>query len=96
MKNEDKITLSEWNELTSEEKEILRTWAVKHGFELDLVPNSSGTFDPTCDYAALLTHDQMIEYLQECNQKIPDSNNTEGDYEVLWKSIIILLKQKNN
>lgn len=92
MKNKDKISLSEWNELTDEEKETLRTWALKHGYELDLVPNNSGTFDPTCDYATLVTTKQMLNYLRKHNLKVPSSFhkkvNQNERYKVLWRIIV--------
>jgi hypothetical protein len=57
MKN--KITLSQWNELTVDGKEKLRLWAVNHKSELDLVPKDSDDFSLSCDYAALLTTEQL-------------------------------------
>jgi hypothetical protein len=91
MKNENKITLSEWDELTVKEKEQLRKWALQQGYELDLVPGSSGTFDPVCDYAALLTNEQMVMFLQQHNQKV----NTKGqdNCKLLWKQIIQQLRE---
>lgn len=91
MKKEDKITLSEWDELTGKGKEVLQTWAMERGYELDLIPSSSGTFDPACDYAALLTYDQMIEYMQEHNQDVPSASSTEKNCRLLWKRITRLL-----
>ena len=97
MKREEKITLSEWNELTDEEKEQLRNWALKHSYELDLVPNNSGTFDPTCDYAALLTYEQILIFLQEnIQEKIMHQKKTEitqEDCSLLWKHLVKKLRQ---
>lgn len=64
MKNSDQISLGQWNELTENEKEILRKWAVQKGYELDLVPGSSGTFDPVCEYAVLFNKAQMMAFLK--------------------------------
>lgn len=90
MKKEDKITLSEWNELTKEQKEELRNWAVKHGYELDTVPGNSGTFDPICDYAALLTYNQIIVFLQE--HKVLTKSKRQDNSKQLWEQLIKQLK----
>ncbi|MDE2026734.1 MAG: hypothetical protein KGJ07_09685 [Patescibacteria group bacterium] len=83
MKNSNQISLEQWNELTENKKEILRKWAVQRGYELDLIPGSTGTFDPACEYAALLSQVQMIEFLK--SRKISLSDN-EGKNR-LWKKV---------
>lgn len=64
MGNNDAMTVSAWSELSEVDKEILRNWAVKQGYELELVPGKPGTFDPVCEYAALLTSEQMAEFIK--------------------------------
>lgn len=91
MKN--KITLSEWDELKAEEKEQLRKWALQQGYELDLVPGSSGTFDPVCDYAALLTDEQMVIFLQQHNKKVVAKSEKQYNCKLLWEQIIQQLKK---
>jgi hypothetical protein len=86
-KNEPKITLSQWHELSFEAKEKLKEWAIRHGFELDLTPGSSGSFDPSCEYAALLNTKQMGAFLHEHNKKVVEK----ADSNALWKSIVLLL-----
>ena len=92
MNKEDKITLSEWNKLTNAQKEKLRVWVVKHGYELDLLPSSAGSFDPVCDYAALLTHEQMVEFLQEHNQKVFTKSKEQDNCKLLWKQLARCLR----
>ena len=95
MKNKNKITQSQWNELTGEEKEKLCSWAVNHGYELDMVPGASEDFDPTCQYAALLTVEQMILYLQEHKSKSSSLFNKkeENNPLVLWSEIMKQIKK---
>ena len=83
MKNSDQISLDQWNELTENKKEILRKWAVQRGYELALVPGSSGTFDPVCEYAALLNQDQMIEFLKSRKIFLSDKE----DKNRLWEKV---------
>ena len=83
MKNSDQISLEQWNELTENEKEILRKWAVQRGYELDFVPGSSGTFDPVCEYAALLNQVQMIEFLKSRKIFLSDKE----DKNRLWEKV---------
>lgn len=83
MKNSDQISLEQWNELTENEKEILRKWVVQRGYELDLVPGSSGTFDPVCEYAALLNQVQMIEFLKSRKIFLSDKE----DKNRLWEKV---------
>lgn len=92
MKNENKITLSEWSKLTSEEKEKLRNWAIKQGCELDIVPGTSGSFDPVCDYAALLNTHQMVTFLKGDNQKISTTGNNQYNPQQLWKQVLKILR----
>ena len=63
----EKITLSQWNELTLYKKEVLRKWSIENGYGLDMVPGTSGSFDPICEYAALLTKTQLIKFLKSCD-----------------------------
>lgn len=93
MINEDKITLSDWNKLTSEEKETLRIWVIAHGDELEIVPGSSGTFDPVCGYAALLTVDQMIIFLQSRDQKVSIKSDEKDNCRLLWEKTIKELRK---
>ena len=81
MFEQNKLTIASWHELPDSEKEILRTWAVQHNFGLDIIPNTSGTFDPSCDYAALLTPEQMRIFLKE------HSVNSDLDDVHLWDEI---------
>jgi hypothetical protein len=83
MNSNSKITLAQWNDLSEEGKERLRNWAMQRGLELDLIPGPSGTFDPVCDYAALLTKEQMKTFLQEEKQKVSKTD----DMKILWKHI---------
>lgn len=94
MKNEDRITLSEWNTLTSGEKENLKNWAIQHGYELDLVPGSSGSFDPVCDYAALLKPDQMVVFLKERSQGFSQISKNQYSHKLLWERVKAVLKNK--
>lgn len=92
MKN--KINLSEWDMLTAEEKERLRNWAVRQGYDLDIVPGSPGTFDPVCEYAALLTNEEMVIFLQRHNQKVDTKSMGQNSCKLLWKQIILQLREK--
>lgn len=86
MKNETKITLEQWNVLSADGKEILKSWAMEHGYELDLVPGNATTFDPVCEYAALLTKTQLTEFLLEHKQKIAKNDH----FSTLWNKLIKL------
>lgn len=92
MENESKITLAEWDELTLEEKEGLRNWAIQHGYELDIVPGRSGSFDPVCEYAALLTCDQMVVFLHGHNQKVRTKSKGKDKSTLLWGQVIKQLR----
>lgn len=83
MKNSDQISLDQWSELTENEKEILRKWIIQNNYELDLVPGSSGTFDPVCEYAALLNQVQMIEFLKSYKISLSDKD----DKDRLWEKV---------
>lgn len=86
MYDQDKITLSQWNQLSSAKKEKLKIWALNHGYELDIIPSASGSFDPACDYAALLTREQLIEYMNQYEKKI--DKNDRKLCEILWNKIV--------
>ena len=88
MKSNRQISLAQWNELTNHEKEILRNWAIKRGYELDVVPGSSGTFDPVCEYAIFLNKSQMIEFLKSCKISFANKENINK----LWKKIKVVIK----
>lgn len=82
----DKITYDEWSQLSEEGKDVLKRWALIHGYGLETIPGPSGTFDPVCDYGALLTHDQMIEFIEEHkSSRELDQTNTLAQ---LWKEVL--------
>ena len=91
MFEQNKLSITSWHELHESEKELLRVWAVQHNFGLDIIPNSSGTFDPSCDYAALLTPAQIKIFLKE------HGVDSEVDDAELWNSIKkVLTKHPRN
>lgn len=92
MNAEDKITLSQWNQLSQNGKEKLKRWAFDNNYELDIVPGDSGSFDPSCDYAALLTNKQIIIYI---NQNSKKTYKTDGWItETLWKKALGLVERE--
>ena len=90
MKSQDKVTLAQWNQLSSEGKEKLRIWAVKNGYELDIIPSATENFDPACDYAALLTKKQLIEYISQSSKRINKIDTETG--EELWRQVLSLVE----
>lgn len=97
MESNGSITISQWNELSETEKEILRKWAVKQGYELELVPGKSGTFDPACDYAILLTSKQMVEFIKLYKGKLPilanEKVSVQSKISILWKEVKSIVEQ---
>lgn len=85
MKDENKITLAQWNQLSQDGKEKLKKWTLDYGYALDVIPNDSGSFDPACDYAALLTDKQLINII---NRNGRDKYKTDGKtLEDLWSMV---------
>lgn len=59
---QQKITVKMWHELSDEKKEVIRKWAVSQNLGLDIIPSTTAE---TCDYAALLTIDQLKQFLAD-------------------------------
>jgi hypothetical protein len=76
----DRMTLQHWHELQDEEQEYLRQWALRKGYGLEIVPSQNESFDPSCDYAALLTGAQLRLFLKEQSH---ESTNRESIEELL-------------
>ena len=95
MKNQ-KISSTQWHELDEQEKEILRQWAVKHDLGLDIIEGHIKSFDPSCDYAALLDSTQMQKFLEEYDSgyigKPPEQNLQKIWWEV--KELLETLKHQ--
>ena len=80
-----KVTVEQWHELPEHKRETLRKWAVKHDFGLEII--SSNKAD-TCDYAALLTLDQMKLFLSDIKKSKSDGNIAiPNESEDVWKEI---------
>lgn len=90
MKDKTRISLSQWNQLSHAGKEKLKMWSLNQGYELDLIPGISGSFDPSCDYAALLTDKQLIAYIHHNSNKIYKTDVK--TLEALWSKILELVE----
>lgn len=89
MKDQHKISVVEWHTLAEEKKERVRKWAVLRGYGLDIIPNETAE---ACDYAALLTLDQMKLLLSDLRKKSHGKKRPMPvDYKHLWKEIEELL-----
>lgn len=88
MDEQQKITISQWHELSEDQKEAVRVWAVKHDFGLDIIPS---TTSETCDYAALLTLGQLQQFFKE--QHVP-FDETDGLLTLWQKMKALVAKQR--
>lgn len=87
MNTQEKITISQWNMLSKEGKEKLRIWAVNNGHELDVIPSTTESFDPACEYAALLSEIQLVVYITLAGESI--DKRTCKD---LWNKVVNLVE----
>lgn len=82
---QNKISIEEWHTLPENKKETLRKWAVDHGYGLDIIPSKTSA---TCDYAALLSIDQMKLFIRGMRA---EKNNSDiplpDDCNYLWKEL---------
>lgn len=70
---QESLSVEKWHELSNDQKEIIRKWAVKKGYGLEIVHNATAT---TCDYAALLTQDKMKLLLGDLGAGIEDKTES--------------------
>jgi hypothetical protein len=85
-----KITVDQWNQLPDEGKEKLRIWSVAQGYGLEIVPSATESFDPSCDYAALLDKAQLSEYINQFGIDISEKDRT---LDALWEKVVSLATQ---
>ena len=90
MKDKTSVNLSQWNQLSQSGKEKLKMWSLSQGYGLELIPGISGSFDPSCDYAALLTYEQLIKYIHQKGKRIVTSESK--TCKTLWNVVIDLVE----
>lgn len=84
---EEIISLAQWHELEEDKKELLRKWAVRHDVGLEIIPSKTSE---ACDYAALLTKEQIGLLLQELSNKGKIDAQTK-DIDTMWQVVKELL-----
>ncbi len=89
---DDTITIEQWGKLSPEGKEKMKLWAMKNGFGLDTIPGPSGSFDPVCDYAALLSRPQMLEFIRQADASRAEQNAM-STASVLWHIVLDLVNE---